>query len=119
MLPPPALPLAGQAGLAQNAWVGSTVFLLSGRDWPRYLLGCSRDPLSTTPFQLFTVPGGATAYGLAPEKTWTLKPEPSGCASTSSKDPSVKIVTLAVVPSVPRNTTLWNPSLSVVSLSSW
>src|SRR5262245_16016325 len=60
MLPPPALPLAGQAGLAQNAWVGSTVFLLSGRDWPRYLLGCSLDPLSTTPFQLFTVPGGAT-----------------------------------------------------------
>src|SRR5262249_36997315 len=61
MLPPPALPLAGQAGVAQNAWVGSTVFRLSGRDWPRYLVGCSRDPLSTTPFQLFTVPGGATA----------------------------------------------------------
>src|SRR5262245_44612296 len=70
MLPPPALPLAGQAGLAQNAWVGSTVFLLSGRDWPRYLLGCSLDPLSTTPFQLFTVPGGATALSTRGRKSW-------------------------------------------------
>src|SRR4051794_38658062 len=64
MLPQPTFPLAGQPGLSQNALAVSTVFLLSGRDWPRYLLGCSLDPLSTTPFTLFTVPWGATALSI-------------------------------------------------------
>src|SRR5436305_4147290 len=50
MLPWPSWPLAGQSGLSQNTEVGSTVFLLSGCDWPRYLSGCSRDPISPTPF---------------------------------------------------------------------
>src|SRR5262245_66160388 len=64
MLPQPSSPLAGQSGLSQNAWVGSTVFLLSGCDWPRYPSGCSRDPLSTTSFHRFTVPWGATRAGV-------------------------------------------------------
>src|SRR5262245_20531387 len=58
MLPPPTLPLSGHCGLSQNATVGSTGALLSGRDWPRYLSGCSLGPLSTTsPFALPRFPG--------------------------------------------------------------
>src|SRR5262245_21561602 len=90
MLAPPALPLAGQAGLVPNAWVGSAVFLLSGRDWPRYLLGCSLAPLSTTPFQLFTVPGGATGEPTLAENGFCER-RAEGCGHPEPGPPPLRL----------------------------
>src|SRR5262245_15100444 len=91
MLPPPTLPLSGHCGLSQNATVGSTGALLSGRDWPRYLSGCSLGPLSTTsPFALPRFPGVLSRYPpRSRERRLGFDPCSSGIPYPSGQRPPV------------------------------